>query len=77
MEAASTVLDLLHESDLDERQWVVLSTSPSSLELIEQASDANVLAKPFDLDELTELLERAVNPERAALDGENPSVAAG
>jgi len=76
-EAARTVLRLLRESDLDERQWIVLSTSPSSLELIEQASDASVLAKPFDLDELTELLERAVNPERAALDGNASSAAAG
>ena len=76
-ESASTVLKLIRESVLDERQWVVLSTSPNALRLIEQASDASVLAKSFDLDDLTELLERAVNPERDAIDGADPAVAAG
>lgn len=76
-EAASTVLKLLRESDLHERQWVVLSTSPSSLERIARASGASVLAKPFDLDGLTELLERAVLPEGGEREDESPAAAAG
>lgn len=76
-EAASTVLKLLGECGLDEQQWVVLSTSPSSLELIEEASSANVLAKPFDLDDLTALLKRAAASERDEPGGGNPAAAAG
>ncbi len=64
-EAAETLLKLIDESALQHDQWVVLSTSGKSLERIRDKSGAATIAKPFDLDELSALLEAATGASDA------------
>lgn len=59
-QAAETVVRLIRECALAEERWIVLSTGEVALERIEAETSAAPLAKPFDLNDLTDLLERAV-----------------
>ena len=63
--SATVVLRLIRESSLHEKQWVVLSTGPRAIEQIRAGSEAAALAKPFDLDELSRVLEAATSARRA------------
>ncbi|MCA9850625.1 MAG: hypothetical protein KC461_08265 [Dehalococcoidia bacterium] len=76
-EAAATLLRLIGESALADRQWVVLSTGGAALDVVARESGAATLAKPFDLDDLTVLLERATSPEPVAGGGTDAAHAAG
>jgi len=60
-EAAETLLRLIADSSLRDDQWVVLSTGAKSLERIHEGSGAATIGKPFDLEELSALLETATS----------------